>query len=286
MSEYRDVLGFESGLYELCARHTGRYTTRALQHIYLCDSCAPRMAHEIFNDRPPIYHGETIEGYCGLCNEPLRVTLRQWFVCPVCWNVVVAYQKAFVASKWVHARWAADIQAAGFPFSLRETEEVRLSPFARAAKTKKVAATALSDLDFVVAEGTGSECRPLFHIELKSGPGAVDTMREFQLDVNDFNDVVGAVNNTGLPAYIFHVQLGHEYRPPTRRTVAAGMWWTDPVRLRQHLKRVSGRRGEDKQAAYFTPAAFHPWSEFPKELESRNFEKLTAAVRDTPLEPL
>ena len=33
----------------------------------------------VFNGRPPLYHGETVEGYCGLCNLAGPVTLRQWF---------------------------------------------------------------------------------------------------------------------------------------------------------------------------------------------------------------
>ena len=41
---------------------------------------------------------------------------------------------------------------------------------------------------------------PIFHVELKTGPGAIDTMKEFQLDVNDSNDIAGAVNHTRLPA--------------------------------------------------------------------------------------
>jgi len=35
--------------------------------------------------------------------------------------------------------------------------------------------------------------------------------REFQLDINDSNDIIGACIYTKLPAYIFHVQLVHEY---------------------------------------------------------------------------
>jgi len=277
MPAYRDVLPADSSFHEACARHTARTTTRSLQHIYLCDACAIRLVREAFNDRPPLYHGETIEGYCGLCNTLGQVTLRQWFVCPVCWNVVVAYQKSFVAALAVPAFWHRDM-AGHFPaFELSGTDEVRVTPFARGASTKREAARVLKVLDYLVSERVGDEKIGRFHIELKSGPGSIEQMKEFQLDVNDFNDIAGAINNTGVPAYIFHLKLDQEHRAPTRRTIAAGMWWTDPETLRANLKNIKKRRGEDKPAAYFRPSAFRPWSVFEKELASRRFEELARA---------
>src|SRR5215469_1582644 len=94
---YRDVLPADSPFWEKCARHESAQTARALQCLYLCDPCAVRFCKEAMSGRPPIYHGETVEGYCGLCNKLLPVTMRQYFVCPFCWNVLVAYQKSFVA---------------------------------------------------------------------------------------------------------------------------------------------------------------------------------------------
>src|SRR5678816_1691252 len=105
MSPYRQTLPLDSPFFEKCARHSMPTTTRSLQHIYLCDACALRIVSECFNDRPPLYHGETIAGFCGLCNARTEVTLRQWFVCPICWNVVVAYQKSFVADESVPRFW-------------------------------------------------------------------------------------------------------------------------------------------------------------------------------------
>ena len=283
MPEYTDTLEPDSEFFEKCARHTARQTARSLQHIYLCDDCAHRFVHEAFNDRPPLYHGETIEGFCGLCNDRLEVTLRQWFVCQVCWNVVVAYQKSFVAAASVTEFWNRDIHPHFPQFSIEETEEVYLLPYVRGAKTKKQGAAELEDLDFLVSEEVGGDVKPAFHIELKSGPGSIEAMTEFQLDVNDFNDIAGAINNTKLPAYIVHVQLAQEYDPPTRRTVAAAIWWTDPERLRAHLKTIKKRRGEDKQAAYFEPEAFRPWPTFREEMAARGFEALAEAVNAAPV---
>lgn len=283
MAPYRDVLPLDSPFYEACARHTARTTSRALQHIYLCDPCAIRLTKEAFNDRPPIYHGETVDGYCGLCNARTAVTLRQWFVCPFCWNVLGSYQKGFVGPQAVLAFWAREIQPRYPNFAIQETECVFCGPYHRGKNTKKTAAATLKILDFLVSEVRDGKESPVFHIELKAGPGSIDTMSEFQLDVNDSNDIVGAVAYTGLPAYILHVQLDYEYFPPTRRAIAKGMWWTDVVSLEANRTAVRQRRGEDKQAGYYRTAAFQPIDTFIKELETRRFEPLRRALLANPV---
>jgi len=240
------------------------------------------MTKEVFNDRPPIYHGETIDGFCGLCNIRQPVTLRFWFACGICWNVVLGYQKGFVAAKAVHEYWLINITPHFPRFHLLEKEEIFLSPFVRAAKTKRAAAEVLDILDFLVVEGEDAGADPVFHIELKSGPGAITDMKEFQLDVNDSNDIIGACRYTKLPAYIFHVQLEHEYFPPTRGTRAVGMWWTDLMALLEHRKSVKQRRGEDKDAGYYDPKAFQSIDTFPRELETREYEQLRKKLLANP----
>jgi hypothetical protein len=53
-----------------------------------------------------------------------------------------------------------------------ETDVVRLSPYARGSKTKKQLAVDLTTLDFLVTEANPNR-RPLFFIELKTGPGSI-----------------------------------------------------------------------------------------------------------------
>lgn len=237
------------------------------------------------NNRPPIYHGETITGFCGLCNELLPVTLRLYFVCPFCWNVIVAYQKAFVAAKAVPEYWAKFITPEMATLRLTETEAPYLSSYARGSKSKKSAAAELQFLDFLVEEETtASSFRSLFHIELKAGPGSIEEMSEFQLDINDSNDIIGVVNRTHLPAYVFHVQLDHEYLPPTRRTVAAGIWFTDIVTLLENRTAVRNRRGEQKDAGYYKPSAFRTIDQFPNQLRERQYEELRLNLLDRALE--
>lgn len=272
-----------SGLFETCARHTARQTTRMLQAIYLCDDCTMRLVHEAFNNRPPVYHGETIKGYCGLCSIQRDVTMRQWFVCGICWNVVLAYQKSIAATAGLQSWWNQAIKPVFPQLRLEETEPVYLSPFSRKAKTKKQAAQSLSILDFSVLDVSSGQAVPLFHIEQKTGPGSIESMSEFQLDVNDFNDIVGAMNNTRVPAYIVHVQANQEYTFPTWRAVVTGLWWADLFTMYQHKKRVARRRGEDKNAVYFSPAAFKSIDVFTDELKGQGHKTLTDMLRQNPL---
>jgi hypothetical protein len=283
MLEYQDIISRSSEFWEACARHTARQTARTLQTGYYCDDCARRLTHEAFNDRPPVYHGVELLGSCGLCNVMKTVASRQWFVCGICWNVVLAYQKSIVSGQAVHEYWRDNVKPSFPQLHLIEKEEVYLSPFARKSKTKRQAAESLDTLDFRVEERPPEAGKPLFHIELKSGPSAIDEMREFQLDVNDSDDIVGAANNTGLPVYVFHVQTAFEYDPPTRSSVVRGIWWTDVFTLLEHRLAVRARRGEDKDAGYYSPFAFKTIETFLQELRDKKYIQLRDRLRKTPL---
>jgi hypothetical protein len=270
MPPFRDVLNPNSEFWEACARHTNRQTARKIQAVYLCDECTARLIHEAFNDRPPIHHGEVMRGFCGLCNERKEVIARFWFACDICWNVVQAYQKSKAASQAVSDYWSKQC-AAKFPhLTLLETDPVFLAPYQRGGKTKRQAAETLGALDFRV-DRSGQTDGPLFHVELKAGPGSIEEMNEFQLDVNDSNDMVGVANNTGLPVYIFHVELRHVYAPPTRATIPGGMWWTDIFTLLENRQAIKSRRGEDKKAGYYSPSAFKPINSFRQALEDKHY---------------
>jgi hypothetical protein len=277
MPAFTDTLPPSSPFWEACARETNRKTCRTVQHIYLCDDCARRLTVEAFNNRPPIYHGETRTGYCALCNRQVTVTLRLWFACTICWGVILAYQKTFIASQAVVDFWQASVKPRFPDLRCEETEVVQLSPYARGAKTKKQLAVDLAALDFLVSEAHPA-LRPIFHIELKTGPGSIDEMKEFQLDVNDSNDIIGAVKKTGLPAYIFHAQVVHAYAAPTRYSVPKGIWYTDIWTLKSRQKATRQRRGEDKKAGYYHTDAFRPIGEFVGELETRRYEQLATQI--------
>ena len=274
MAGYRKILPPTSDYWEACARHTSRHTARTLQTGYYCDKCVRLLTREAFNDRPPVYHGARVKGFCGLCNRRKYVFLRQWFACTVCWNVIVAYQKSIVASQAVKDYWRKEVVPKFSGLCLIEKEAVSLSPYARKAKSKRQAATTLTTLDFVVKNRRLKRKKLLFHIELKSGPGSIEEMHEFQLDINDSNDIIGAANNTCLPVYIFHVQTEFKYKPPTRASVARRIWWTDIFKLLNKRLAVRARRGEDKRAGYYSPSAFQTMDTFPEELRTKRYRKL------------
>ena len=254
-----------------------------MQALYLCDPCAVRMMKKAMNGRAPVYNGETVTGFCGLCNFRRNVTLRWYFVCPYCWNVIIAYQRGQAASKAVLDYWKRQV-APGFPdILLTETDPQYLSPYLRIRRSKNQAALDLRHLDFLAETLDGSGRRPLFHIEAKSGPSRISEMTKFQLDINDSNDIVAAVNNTGIPAYVFHAQLLYEYEPPTRRTLVGDMWFSDIWTLLEHRTAIRPRRGDQKYAGYYNLDAFQPIEEFTKQLKARRYRRLKRQILSRPL---
>lgn len=265
--------------WEKCARHQNESTSRFVANMFLCDDCSDRLQHEVFNGRPPLFEGLHVEGYCGLCNQLTATDLRQWFVCPICLNVVLSYPKGFAASRYVHEFWETEINPQFPDLVLEELDEVKLEPFVPGKRSAKTKAVVVQELDYRVGRRVGDTVEPLFSIELKAGPAAIEQMSEFQLDVNDFNDIANGCNGCGLPAYVFHVQINDEYLPPTRRSVAKNLWWTDVWDLEQALKAIRNRRGEDKRAAYYKPSAFKAREAFVEELRNVGYAGLTERLR-------
>lgn len=172
-----------------------------------------------------------------------------------------------MASQAVHDYWRKRIIPEFSQLSLAEKEAVSISPYSRKLRTKRQAAESLTELDFVVMDRKLKRRKLLFHIELQSGPGAIDEMHEFQLDINDSNDIIGVANNTRLPVYIFHVQTEFRYDPPTRASVARKIWWTDIFKLLKHRISVRTRRGEDKKAGYYSSGLSKRWTRFQRNSE-------------------
>ena len=189
--------------WEKCARHQNSSTTRFVANFFLCDDCSDRLQHEAFNGRSPLFEGLHVEGYCGLCNELTATDLRQWFVCPICVNVVLSYPKGFAASRYVHDFWAHEVTPRFPELVLEELDEVKLEPFVPGKRSAKKKGEVAQALDYRVGRRRGDLTEALFSIELKAGPASIAAMSEFQLDVNDFNDIANGCNGCGLPAYVF-----------------------------------------------------------------------------------
>ncbi len=251
--------------------------------MFLCDRCATRLQKKCLNGRPPIYCGLPVNGYCGLCNRHTRTLLRQWFICPICLNVILGYTKGFAASRYLRSFWASKIRRRFPSFRLKETEVVRIEPFVPGRRSQRAKAQSLSVLDFEVVDDRHSRTKPIFYIELKTGPGSIENMKKFQLDLNDWNDVATVCNKYGLPAYFFHAKVNEEYLGPTRRSLAKGLWWTDCFTLDRNRKSIQPRRGEDKYAAYYRATAFRPKADFLEELGTHGYESLRRRLKKRPL---
>lgn len=278
--EFRDVLTPDSPFWEKCARHQNLSTSRNIAPLFLCDECAIRLTNDCFNQRPPIYHGQGLVGYCGLCNEWREIALRQWFIDPICLNVVYGYPKSIAACKLIFEKWH-EIVTPHFPnLELQEIDVVQIEPFIpgkRSALSKKAA------IDFQVTDNSLEGKPVVFFIELKTGPSSLlddQGMREFQLDVNDYVDIVNVMRAEEKPAYVFHAQVTEEYSLPTKRSIGKAVWWTDIFTLRANLKQVRHRRGEDKDAGYYDPKAFHLLDTFPRHLGAKGYLALAKRLSE------
>jgi hypothetical protein len=205
--------------------------------------------------------------------------MRQWFICQICLNVVLSYPKSMAATQFVRSFWETQIQANWPELELSESDVVQIEPFVPGKRSQKAKAITVESLDFLARRRREASYEGLFHIEMKTGPSSISEMRKFQLDVNDFNDIKTVVIKTGLPAYVFHVQVVEEYRLPTKRSVAKGMWWADIISLRSNLKAVRPRRGEDKDAGYYQPSVFQPTEKFVEEIREKRYEILAEKIR-------
>lgn len=267
---------------EKCARHKNAQTTRSRAAFYLCTGCARRLKSEALNDRAPVYVGPPFRGSCEMCNKPKEVRLVQWYVCPRCRPVIDGYAKTEVASRFVRRFWKDEIQAKAPELILTETEPVRWEAFESTKSSQRAKSESVGVLDFAVSHRSKPQA-VLFHIEMKAGPGAIDSMKEFQLDLNDSNDIARVCNKTGKPAYLVHVQIVEQQDGPTRRIIPKDLWWTDCFILNEKFKTSRQRYGEDKQAGYYDLSAFKGKKEFLAELTSANYKALTKRLVKSPL---
>jgi hypothetical protein len=190
-------------------------------------------------------------------------------------NVVYSYPKSIAASKLIFDKWRDIVQPICPNLKLEEIDVVKMEPF---IPGKRSSIKKQSAIDFQVRDMNLTGSPVVFFIELKTGPSSLSgtqAMREFQLDVNDYEDIVNVMRAEGKPAYVFHAQVTEEYSLPTKRSVGKAVWWTDIFTLRNNLKYVKQRRGEDKDAGYYHPGIFKPIEQFGAELTSKGYETLT-----------
>lgn len=244
----------------VCARHSQPARDAELRSYFLCDPCGSAFSTEAFSDRAPEWvSGEEVDGYCAHCNQLSVVRLRQWFLCGTCDRVMRSLGRGIASARFVEEAWNAAFTANGDP-RLRETDPITLRPRSQRSDPSR-APTA----DFVAQ---GSNEVALLGFELKSGRSALPgdgigyPMSQFQLDTTDCDDITAAAARLSAPVFLLHAQVIGRASAPTERYVGVGLWFARAWDMLPHLEAVRRRPRETRDAAYFSPAMFRPFSEF------------------------
>jgi len=249
--------------YPRCVRHLKRRKDVRLRHYFMCDRCADKWKVEAFDNNPPVYVGEAVEGYCLLCNQFLpEVKLRTWFLCDVCDRVASSIGRNHVAERAVLDFWEAQVQALHPHVELVQNDPARLRP------RRDSDHSGVAPIDFLVRNKTTGEI--LFAIENKTGRSSIRDMSQFQLDISDCECILNEMRLHSRPVYVIHTQVLELWHPPTMGFRAVGMWWSDVYRMAEHFKEVRMRRTEVRGAAYFSKRAFTPIEELPQTLMGAN----------------
>jgi len=243
----------------VCARHSKATKDTRIAGLFFCDECAELFKEKVFEVKDPEFVYAEIQGYCAYCGQDKPVRERFWYLCNICERIVRSYASERAASAFVSAWWE-DLQRRSSVLRdvrLDMTDPVKLMSF-RAHKTWKE--TRKFNPDFTAFRGSSTD--PLFGVEMKTGRSAIPDMSMFQLDVSDCDDILGWVKPLVLPAFLFHIQVTEDFRPPTSRRAARDGWYIDVFEMEQNFKGTRQRSGENRPAAYFNRKGFHPLQAF------------------------
>jgi hypothetical protein len=222
----------------------------------MCDDCSRKWQTEAFDNNPPLYVGESVEGYCLLCNRyQSHIRLRTWFLCDVCHRVAGAIGRNHVSELAVQEFWELKVRPVHPKLELVQNDPSDLRP------RRDTDQSGVAPVDFLARdEDTG---KVVFAIENKTGRSSIGEMSQFQLDVSDCDCILNDMRLHGRPVYVIHAQVVELWHPPTMGFQTVGMWWSDVYRLAEHFTAVRMRRMEMRGAAYFSRKAFLPIEDFP-----------------------
>jgi hypothetical protein len=253
-----------------CLRHGGD-VDRA--HFFLCPDCADIYGTNAFRGSAPLYEGAAAPGRCESCDQPRDISYRQWLLCGYCTRVVQSYRMGRVSSAFALDQLRTLVQPRVPHLIFEEADPVLIQATAARGRRRQLA-TKL-DLEALHA----ADRTRTFWIELKTGPGAIDKMAEFQLDCSDCDDIMNVVRTSGLPAFLVHCQIVKVPEPPTMRLAGDALWWTDLASFEAAFEDVHARRGnERKQAAYFDPSCFKPIESFGEFLVTGGLDRVVEAL--------
>lgn len=250
--------------YPVCVRHAQSRKDVRLRHFFLCDQCSSKWVSEAFGGNGPLYEGERVTGYCGLCNTiDNGIRLRTWFLCDNCQRVAASIGRNHVAEMAILDYWQRYVRSRPQFASL---QLVQNDPSALRPR-RSTDESGVAPLDFLVIDESSG--RIVFGIENKTGRSPVrgaGAMSQFQLDVSDCDCIVSDMRRHQIPAYVIHAQVLELWRPPTCGYQIASLWWSDVYTMTEHFKELQRRRDEQRRAAYFGKKAFSTIDTFVDEL--------------------
>lgn len=244
--------------YPTCVRHLKPRKDARLRHYYLCDGCVAQWTREAFDGNAPVYVGESVTGYCLLCNNRSEgVKLRCWFLCDICHRVAGSIGRNHVAEQAILDFWAEHVEPRCPNLQLIQNDKSSLQPRRDSDKSGQ------APIDFLVRDKVTKKY--VFGIENKTGRSSIRDMSQFQLDTSDCDSILNDMRKLQIPAYVFHAQVLEVWEPPTTGFKIVGLWWSDVYRMAEHFKSVKTRRDEMRGAAYFDKRAFSPIETFVEE---------------------
>lgn len=258
--------------YPECYRHGGRQRDVKLRHIFMCDTCAALWIKDVFEGRPSIYDGESMFGYCLICNAPEgQVRMRTFPLCEQCWKVAIGIGRNHEAEQSIITFWNDQIQPRVPHLELVQTD---LSVLRRRGGFEK---SATAPVDFIVQVRETKNA--LVGIEGKAGPGSIAEIPRFQLDKSDCDTILNEMAAKNLPVYVIQSQVLQIWKVPTTGHRTAGLWWTDPYRMGKHFENVFARQDERKLAVNFGRAAFRDIGSFSDDICAPTEPRLVTEFR-------
>jgi hypothetical protein len=258
----------------VCVRHGKARADTHTTGLFLCKGCKKLFVRSAFGGDEPDFEYGIIRGYCSYCGQRKYVRARYWYLCQVCENVVRAYYKERVAREFVLSWWnelrRSDEAAKGI--KLRISDPTRVKRYSESNRDKKARIPSPDLTGF-------QDGKRIFAIEMKSGKSSPRTMSQFQLDVNDCNDILSWLKASRIPAFLFHLQVRDEYDPPTARKVAIAGWYMDVFEMQQNFMTIRKRGKEIRDAAYYNKKGFHPLDNFIGPSFFHNLDKMRAKLR-------
>ncbi len=171
----------------------------------MCDACAAFWIRDVFEGRPSLYDGESMIGYCLVCNDPEgQVRIRTFPLCEQCSKVAIGIGRNHEAEQSIIRFWNDQIQPRVHHLECRRRTRIR--PVWRGGwRRGNFEKSATAPVDFLVQVRETKEV--LIGIEGKAGPGSIAEIPRFQLENSDCYTILNEMAAKNLPVDIMQSQV-------------------------------------------------------------------------------